>query len=84
MVNKHNYKITDEQFIEMLQETNGKLSLVPKAIYNNYGITYSRQGVHDRAKKFAGELEKIRQADPEYSNKRLMRFFRMMLLRREL
>lgn len=61
MNEKHNYKLTDEQFTELLWQCDGFLGLMPKAIYAKYGFTYSRQSVYERAEKFKDELRQIRE-----------------------
>ena len=71
---KQNYKLTDEQFIEALRENNGILANVARWIQRKYGITYTRQSVHERAHKFAYELKEIRESVMDYSECRLIKY----------
>jgi hypothetical protein len=52
-------KITDEQFLEILAENGGLVSITARAIQKKYGIAYSRQAVHERAQKHPDFLKKL-------------------------
>jgi hypothetical protein len=58
---KHNYKLTDEEFLEALHNNNGMYAQTAKAIEEKYGISYSRQAVRNRAQNFPEELKLIRE-----------------------
>ncbi len=49
---KKTHKITDEQFLETLKENDGSCTDTANAIQKKYGISYTRQSAHERAKKF--------------------------------
>ncbi len=49
---KKNYKLTDDEFDEIYRENFGLCALTAKAIEKKYGISYSRQAVRERAKKY--------------------------------
>jgi hypothetical protein len=57
---RHNYKLSDEEFLNILQENGGLFSATAKAIQRKYKLRYSRQAVRERAQKhpeFLKELE---------------------------
>ena len=45
---KHNYKISEEEFLDILEENDSRFLTTAKAIREKYGISYTRQAVHDR------------------------------------
>jgi hypothetical protein len=46
------YKLTEEEFLQELEENNGLYAQTAKAIRWNYGIPYTRQAVRERAQKY--------------------------------
>ncbi len=64
---KQTHKVTDEEFLDALIETNGILTLTAKLIRQKYGVSYSRQAAHVRAKKFGEEMREIRESIVDYS-----------------
>lgn len=64
---KQSHKVTDEEFLDALIETNGILTLTAKLIRQKYGISYSRQAAHVRAEKFRAELGEMRESILDYS-----------------
>jgi len=60
---KTNYKISDEEFLSFLRENCGLFSKTAEAISKHFGISYSRQAVFEKAKKFPQEIEDIREAN---------------------
>jgi hypothetical protein len=61
LTEKHNYKLTDEEFLTALRDNNGMYAPTARAIEEKYGISYSRQAVRDRAQGFPEELKLIRE-----------------------
>ena len=53
---KHNYKISDAEFLEILKRHYCIYSDTAKAISQKYDISYSRQAVRSRAEKFRKEI----------------------------
>ena len=70
---KHNYKLTDEEFLTALRENNGMYAPTARAIEEKYGISYSRQAVRDRAGSFPEELKDIREQIVETLETELMK-----------
>lgn len=52
-------KISDEQFLSILRENGGLLSMTARAIQERFGVKYTRQAVKDRCVKFHDELQDI-------------------------
>ncbi|WP_158991683.1 hypothetical protein [Mucilaginibacter sp. L196] len=59
---KPNYKISDEEFFDVLKANAGILARTARAIEKKYGISFSRQAVEDRAKRSPDKLNEIRAA----------------------
>lgn len=57
--NKHNYKVTDEQFIEAFRACEGNYLQTAKYIQDNFNIPYTKQSVQERAEKYPEEFEKL-------------------------
>lgn len=57
--NKHNYKLTDEQFKEAYRACEGNFSQTSKYIQDHFRIPYSKQAVQDRAENFPELVEKM-------------------------
>jgi len=56
---KHNYKLTNEQFIEALTESKGNYTLTSQYIQQKYDIPYSVPAVYYRVQKHTETTEKI-------------------------
>jgi hypothetical protein len=52
MINQPTHKLTDEEFLDAYMECNGNCAETARYIMLNYNIYYTRQSVHERAKKF--------------------------------
>jgi hypothetical protein len=72
--NKHNYKLTDEQFLEAYRACEGNCSQASKYIQDHFKIPYSKQAVQDRAEKHPEEVEKMYSLMDNQSITRIMNF----------
>jgi len=61
MADKQNHKLSDEDFLTILRENFGLFELTSQAIQKQYGITYSRQSVRERAQKYATEFYEMQE-----------------------
>lgn len=48
---KHNYKVTDEQFIEAYRAAEGSYTQTAKYIQEHFNIPYTKQSAQERAQK---------------------------------
>jgi hypothetical protein len=72
--NKHNYKLTDEQFLEAYRACEGNCSQTSKYIQDHFKIPYSKQAVQDRAENFPDEVEKMYSLMDNQSITKIMTF----------
>ncbi len=59
MTDKHNYKLTDAQFIEAYRASEGNYSQTAKYIREHFGIPYTKQSAQERAQNHPEEIEKM-------------------------
>ena len=57
--NKHNYKVTDEQFIEAYRACEGNYTQTAKYIQEHFKISYTKQSAQERAENHPEEFEKM-------------------------
>jgi hypothetical protein len=74
MANQHQPKITDEQFIDAFNECHGNCALTAQYININYQIPYSRQAVHERARKFPRQVEDCLSLLDDYCEGKIITF----------
>jgi hypothetical protein len=65
---KHNYKLTDAQFLEILSANGGLFGITAKAIQRKYKIAYSRQAVRERAQNHPEFLKELVEENIETSH----------------
>lgn len=68
-------KISDEQFLSALRESAGLCTQTAKLIKKLYGIDYTRQAVHDRAKKHPDEVKDIKEQIKDRAENGLLSLF---------
>jgi hypothetical protein len=64
---KHNYKVSDEDFLAIPRENNCLFAQTAKAIEQKYNITYRRQAAEQRAKKYQKEIEEYRKEISDFT-----------------
>jgi len=61
-VEKPCYKLTDEEFLAVLEENNGLYAQTARAIQRKYGIPFTRQSVRERAITYSNEKFNIQES----------------------
>jgi hypothetical protein len=59
MTAKHNYKLTDSQFIEAYRASEGNYSQTAKYIREHFNIPYTKQSAQERAMNHPEEIEQL-------------------------
>jgi len=65
---KHNYKLTDEEFLDILRKNGGLFGPTAKAIQKKFKIAFSRQAVRERANKHPELLQEIQEEGIELAH----------------
>jgi len=73
---KHNYKLTDEEFLEILRLNSGLFSSTAKAIQRKYNIPYTRQAARDRARNHPEFLSEVEQENLESAHLSILQLLR--------
>jgi len=71
-MSKHNHKLSDSEFLEILRAHGGLFGETAKAIKNKYKISYSRQAARDRALSHPEILREIEEENVEKAHKSLI------------
>lgn len=74
MTNQATHKLTDEEFLEAYVESRCRCSKTANYIMQRYNIYFTRQSVHERAKKFPGAKMQMMLLDVNDYDKRLLGF----------
>ncbi|HEX4046099.1 MAG TPA: hypothetical protein VHZ76_10595 [Gammaproteobacteria bacterium] len=74
MIDQPTHKLTDEEFLEAYVECRCKCSKTARYITERYGLYYTRQSVHERAKKFPGAKMQLLLLDADQCDTNLIGF----------